>query len=261
MLDIKFSLSGSTADKDVLHQARAVVATLRALFGDGVLPTDGIFNPAPARSQLGLGADTPAPDGYPTAADAFAGSYGTTDKGGVGPDGMIRPEPETEEDGPAPTGDLDVNGLPWDERIHSETRNTNKDGSWRNRRNLDKTVLETVTAELKSRGTPAQETAVIPPPPAPTPVPPPPPSAPAPTTPAVPAPSPVPAAPAASSTAPVTFPTVMVKITGAQRDGKIDKAGVDGLLASLGLSVITDLHKNPDMLPAFDELLNAAIGA
>lgn len=43
----------------------------------------------------------------------------------------------------------DSAGIPWDARIHSETRATKQDGTWRLRRNLDKAVLESVMAELK----------------------------------------------------------------------------------------------------------------
>lgn len=49
------------------------------------------------------------------------------------------------------SNDRDKDGLPWDVRIHSETRKTNADGTWRYRRNLDPTVKATVTAELKAQ--------------------------------------------------------------------------------------------------------------
>ena len=45
--------------------------------------------------------------------------------------------------------DLDTQGLPWDNRIHSTPATKNADGSWRSRRNLDPDVKEQVTAELK----------------------------------------------------------------------------------------------------------------
>jgi hypothetical protein len=51
----------------------------------------------------------------------------------------------------APTATLerDSDGMPWDARVHSETRKTNADGTWRNRRNLDVNVKAAVMAELK----------------------------------------------------------------------------------------------------------------
>lgn len=51
---------------------------------------------------------------------------------------------------PNPEGapDVDSRGLPWDERIHASTKATNGDGSWRNKRGVDKALLEAVEAEL-----------------------------------------------------------------------------------------------------------------
>lgn len=46
--------------------------------------------------------------------------------------------------------DRDKDGTPWDARVHSETRKTNADGTWRYRRNLDANVKAAVTAELKA---------------------------------------------------------------------------------------------------------------
>lgn len=48
------------------------------------------------------------------------------------------------------SGDVDKDGIPWDARVHSETRKTNADGTWRYRRNLDPNVKATITAELKA---------------------------------------------------------------------------------------------------------------
>lgn len=53
---------------------------------------------------------------------------------------------------PAPAGELDKNGLPWDERIHASTKAKNADGSWRQRRSLnDDALLKRVEAELRSK--------------------------------------------------------------------------------------------------------------
>ena len=49
-----------------------------------------------------------------------------------------------------PSGiEVDSEGLPWDARIHSSSRNLNADGSWRLRRNLNPDILTQVMAELK----------------------------------------------------------------------------------------------------------------
>lgn len=54
---------------------------------------------------------------------------------------------------PAPVAaQYDKLGIPWDQRIHSEKKNFNKDGSWRYRRNLDNAVKASVEAELRASG-------------------------------------------------------------------------------------------------------------
>ena len=45
--------------------------------------------------------------------------------------------------------DLDKHGLPWDNRIHAESKGKIADGTWRKKRNLDPTLLATVEAELR----------------------------------------------------------------------------------------------------------------
>lgn len=44
--------------------------------------------------------------------------------------------------------DRDERGYLWDERIHSTGKTINKDGTWRNKKNLDQILLETVESEL-----------------------------------------------------------------------------------------------------------------
>lgn len=52
--------------------------------------------------------------------------------------------------------DLDAKGLPWDNRIHAESKGKIADGTWRKKRNIDPTVLATVEAELRQlMGAPA----------------------------------------------------------------------------------------------------------
>lgn len=54
--------------------------------------------------------------------------------------------------GPAPAAgsELDRDGLPWDARIHAATKTKNKDGTWRQKRELDPAVRAAVEAELKA---------------------------------------------------------------------------------------------------------------
>ncbi len=50
---------------------------------------------------------------------------------------------ETEE-----TPEFDKRGMPWDERIHASSKSINADGTWRNKRGIDKDTLEAVEKEL-----------------------------------------------------------------------------------------------------------------
>lgn len=66
--------------------------------------------------------------------------------------------------------DLDAKGMPWDNRIHAESKGKIADGTWRKKRNLDPTVLATVEAELRQlMGAPAAPLAPTTAPIAPTP--------------------------------------------------------------------------------------------
>lgn len=52
--------------------------------------------------------------------------------------------------------ELDKTGLPWDNRIHAESKGKIADGTWRKKRNLDPAVLAQVEAELRQvMGAPA----------------------------------------------------------------------------------------------------------
>lgn len=89
---------------------------------------------------------------------------------------------------------LDSTGLRWDPRIHSTPASQIANGTWRAKRNVDKALVATVTAEL--RGTPAAPAQQAPAPAV----------QPAPVAPVVAAPPPPPVAPVAP--APVAPPTV-----------------------------------------------------
>ena len=45
--------------------------------------------------------------------------------------------------------ELDSEGLPWDKRIHSSSKNKNADGSWRIRKGVDKDLVNKVKIELR----------------------------------------------------------------------------------------------------------------
>lgn len=77
------------------------------------------------------------------------------------------------------TNEVDGTGLPWDERIHSSSKEKNKDGTWRSKRNVDEAFKKKVEKQLRATmdtpptTTPAATTPAPAPAPAPT-LPPPP---------------------------------------------------------------------------------------
>ena len=72
----------------------------------------------------------------------------------------IKSEPETktfeiqDREVEETSDELDINGLPWDERIHSGNRKKNKDGSWQKRRGVDEEVVKEVASELMAETAP-----------------------------------------------------------------------------------------------------------
>lgn len=223
MLEIKF-IAAELSHKE----AAGIVALLTETHGHEIIP------PSYARFgdvEVRYGPNAPAVPSEPKPAEAT----------GPAPDGepvnapVNTPDDDRDEGGEEPTGDLDADGIPWDERIHSSSRKQNKDGTWARRRNTDDAVFAAVMAELKAGAQPAEDdtaaTAFAPPPPLP---------APAPEAPVVPAPPTPPQAPAAPTAAggDVSFPAIMRTVTEMQRDGKIDKAGVDEVLGRMGVASI-----------------------
>jgi hypothetical protein len=190
---------------------------------------------------------------------------------------------------PPPGVDVDKDGLPWDARIHAESKAKNADGSWRAKRKVDPAVVTAVTAELRAvmaAPVPAAPVAAPPPPvagdavqaeaaaafgsPAPLPptaavVPPPPPA--------------VPPAPAAASAPPVSppvagaetvaetpapppsadppFVVMMRGVTARQQAGTLSADAVAAALANLGLPSIASLASRPDLIQSFEALLAA----
>lgn len=193
--------------------------------------------------------------------------------------------------------EVDSKGVPWDARIHTGTKTKNKDGSWRQKRDLDPTILASVTAELQaSMAAPAaavEVAAPVPPaassaptPPAPpatpaaAPVPPVPSApaapeagaAPAPPVPTAPAPAavpvpPVPTAPASTATsAPAAnpgaeFARIMQAVSAAQTAGKVDTAAISAIVTGLGLPNLAGLLTRADLIPSFEAQFNALMGA
>ncbi len=92
-------------------------------------------------------------------ANSFAAPVHTTTQTTVSP-AIIAPAVTSVTNAPAvtpppvplatPDGERDAAGIPWDARVHSETRKKNADGTWRFRRNLDEAVKAAVLGELRA---------------------------------------------------------------------------------------------------------------
>lgn len=139
----------------------------------------------------------------------------------------------------APVPTKDSRGMVWDARIHGESKNLNKDGTWRRRKNLDPEFLQKVEAELLGAPTaptpPTAEVAAV--------------AAPAPSVP----PSP-PAPPADAPPAPAAAPTTFAELMAAMSPGfAADPAGMTArttaVLNTLGLSAMGQLAARPDLIP------------
>lgn len=180
----------------------------------------------------------------------------------------------------APAGvTLDSAGLPWDARIHAESRGTNKDGTWRGKRGVDKAVVDAVTAELRALmaipvpaavpAPPAPEAPAldpaaafggplaVPPPPAPVAVPPAPPAvppAPVATVESVP-PVPLLAAGAEVADNDPPFAAFMRRVTARQAAGTLSSDAIAAALGHLGLTSITGLSARPDLIASFEALI------
>jgi hypothetical protein len=152
---------------------------------------------------------------------------------------------------PASTGETDRNGYTHDERIHASTKTKNADGTWRYKRGVADTLVESV--ELAQRalrgasGAPetvvtgdgsTQAAAVAPPPPPPNAAPPAPPAA--------------PAAPG------VTFGALVKRTQEVMRVGKWMVLDMQKALKSIGLPDFPSLQSRPDLFDQFDQLLTIA---
>jgi len=183
--------------------------------------------------------------------------------------GVIAPE-DRPDAGVDPNG-LDSRGLPWDGRIHSETRTMNKDGSWRAKRGVnDEAMVKRVEAELRARVGTAEAPPPAPPPPPATGAAPPPPPPPPPATGAAPPPPPPGAfrtpeqiaadGLAAAPTSPTSFPAFMAALAPHLASGKVNDAITAAVMAQLGMAALADLATRPEMVPAAWVMVKQAAG-
>lgn len=161
----------------------------------------------------------------------------------VAPTAPQAPTPPAPSAAPAPAAaggevELDVDGLPWDARIHSDaTERKAKTGKWKTRKNLPDGYKEQIEAEL--RGVPLQPTAPVAPAPAATPAPAAAPSAPSPV--AIVAPAPTPGG--------MTFPQFVQWAMGHTKAGHCNQTDVQLAVQEAGLTTVPDLSKRIDLIP------------
>lgn len=167
---------------------------------------------------------------------------------------------------------LDSEGLPWDARIHGETKTQNKDGTWRAKRGLnDGAMVQRVKAELLAlvAASPAAAAAA--------PVLAPPTVAPVLTPPVQPAPvvmappqtevAAIPLAPPAATGAtvpagtPVTFLQLFTLVNDSVKAGKLNDDMVIAVLKPYGLGGVTQSASRPDIIPALHAEFAAMVGA
>lgn len=178
------------------------------------------------------------------------------------PSGVASATPPAPAASPA-TPDRDVNGLPWDGRIHASTKVRNADGSWRAKRAVHPETVRIVEAELRQNAAaPAPGVTVtqapiqdVPTPPAPvdTTGAPPPPAAPTPPPPPPPAPT--------TLSGPQLFARYMERVTAAQTGGLVTTADVASIATGLGLVGTAGLLQRPDLVPQAEASLDALLAS
>lgn len=223
-------------------QAPAPQLDARAVFGGAAAAGSPTVPAAPGQPQV-----TAVPQA-PTANVPTPPSAGTVPTGAPAASGLV----------------LDSEGLPWDSRIHTEARSTNKDGTWRAKRGLnDEAKVKAIKAELLAAvaaGTAAAP--AVPTPPAaaaPASVPPVPTPDPAPTVPVppvagstgVPVPPPTTAqSPAAAPVqqTPKAYHELVMLVNPALSDNRITEAQVAAMLQSFpGVTGIPSLATRPEL--------------
>jgi hypothetical protein len=132
--------------------------------------------------------------------------------------------------------DVDLDGLPWDGRIHASSRAKLANGKWRPKRGVTDAQVATIQAELRQTwnsnpaAAPVLETATVTqviPPPVPTGVDP--------------------------------FLTLMKGVTAGYANGSISAERIQDILAPLGIPSLPMLTQRPDLIPAVATAFGIAI--
>ena len=142
---------------------------------------------------------------------------------------------------------LDSAGLPWDHRIHAETKGKIANGTWRKKKNLDPNLLTQVEAELRAlMGVPAAPVApVVPAVPV------------APVVPAVPVPPPAPVAPTGTMD---DFIRLIGQVATENNSGRLSQEAVAEICASVGVASLPSLAQRLDLIPEVQRRVNAKLG-
>lgn len=152
---------------------------------------------------------------------------------------------------PVPATLLDSAGLPWDERIHSSSKNTVADGTWRRKRGVDEALVASVEVELRAllgnapaagAGAPMVESAPIAPVP----------------------PQVTPAAPVPAASGPTTFKGLTDWLLSLTKTGKLSPTDVTLAIQGLGaegVAMLPHLSQRPDLIPELVAKLAAKVGA
>lgn len=165
--------------------------------------------------------DTAVNTSTPTPQSVFGQAAQTTEN-------VVNPVAQTTE-----TPALDADGLPWDERIHSSSKECVKDGTWRKKRGVADSLVKVVEAEL--RGTPeptltvpTELTAVT----------------------AVTAPAPAPE---------MTFSQLLDGVTKALIAGELTQVKINEALDSVGMAALPHLISHTNLIPAFRTALGGVV--
>lgn len=160
--------------------------------------------------------------------------------------------------------DLDAKGMPWDNRIHAESKGKIADGTWRKKRNLDPALVAQVEAELRQVMGAAPAAPLAPAVPAP------PPTAPiapvvvsAPQVTAPPAPAVAPAAPAGEVPADARgmFVALVGRASAAIQGQKVTQAEVNQCCVDAGVPALPLLANRLDLVAQVAAHIDALIAA
>ena len=152
---------------------------------------------------------------------------------------------------PATGATLDKDGLPWDARIHASTKTFNADGTWRKKRGVETTLIQTVEGELKKLMAIPSPAAAAPTPP----VPPPPPgpattqAAPPPPGPATTQAAPPPPANATEAELRMQFVALVGRASAAIQNGKLMEHELNSTCAFAGVGSLPLLGNRLDLVP------------